>query len=193
MRRTRLLSLFVVLGLLVAACGDDDDTSTATEDTTADETAEPEDTGDDGGDADEVEDALAEGLGECGFLAGFATAFEDFDPTAMYSGTEATDFGAIFAPLAEAANDVADAAPSEIQDAFETVAEGFGAVADQLEGVVIDLSDPQSIDPEAMAQLESLDTSFGEDFEAASAEIDAWINENCADLAGEFDLDAFGS
>lgn len=192
MGRTRLLSLFVVLGLLLAACGDDDDTTAATEDTTSGEEAETEDTSD-RDDAGEVEDALAEGLGECGFLAGFATAFEDFDPTAMYSGTEATDFGAIFTPLAEAAEDVADAAPSEIQDAFRTVAEGFGAVAEQLEGVVIDLSDPQSMDPEAMAKLESLETSFGEDFEAASMEIDAWISENCADLADEFDLDAFGS
>lgn len=194
MRRTRVLSLFVVLGLLVAACGDDDDANTATEDTTADEDAETEDTDqDDSDDGDEVEDALAEGLGECGFLTGFATAFEDFDPTAMYSGTEATDFGAIFAPLAQAAHDVADAAPSEIQGAFETVAEGFGAVAEQLEGVVIDLSDPESMDPEAMAKLESLDSSFGADFEAASTEIDAWISENCADLAESFDLDAFGS
>ena len=191
MRRTRILSLFVVLGLLVGACGDDDDTSAATEDTTSGEEAETEDTGD--RDAGEVEDALAEELGECGFLAGFATAFEDFDPTAMYSGTEATDFGSIFAPLAEAADDVADAAPSEIQDAFHTVAEGFGAVAEQLEGVVIDLSDPESMDPEAMAKLESLETSFGEDFEAASTEIDTWISENCADLADNFDLDAFGS
>lgn len=193
MGRTRLLSLLVVLGLLVAACGDDDDTSTATDDTSeasedTTETTEADDT-DDGLD----EDAMAESLGECGFLAGFATAFEDFDPTAMYSGEEATDFGQIFAPLAEAAADVAEAAPSEIQDAFRTVADGFAAVADELEGVVIDLTDPEAMDPEAMAKLESLETSFGEDFESASAEIDAWMSENCADIADGFDLGGFGS
>lgn len=194
MGRTRLLSLFVVLGLLVAACGDDD-TSTATDDSvegsedTTETTAEDPDDGDGGVD----EDAMAESLGECGFLTGFATAFEDFDPTAMYSGEEATDFGQLFAPLAEAARDVADDAPSEIQDAFRTVAEGFAAVAEELDGVVIDLTDPEAMDPEAMAKLESLETSFGEDFESASTEIDTWMSENCADIADGFDLGGFGS
>lgn len=196
MGRTRLLSLLVVLGLVMAACGDDDDTSTATDDTVAEseETTEPTEAGDtDAGDEGFDEDAMAESLGECGFLAGFATAFEDFDPTAMYSGEEATDFGQLFAPLAVAASEVADAAPSEIQDAFRTVADGFTAVADELDGVVIDLTDPEAVDPEAMAKLESLETSFGEDFESASAEIDAWMSENCADIADGFDLGGFGS
>lgn len=196
MGRTRLLSLLVVLGLLVAACGDDDDTSTATDDT-AEESEDSTDTteAEDAADGDEGidEDAMAESLGECGFLAGFATAFEDFDPTAMYSGEEATDFGQIFAPLAEAARDVADDAPSEIQDAFRTVADGFGAVAEELDGVVIDLTDPEAMDPEAMAKLESLETSFGEEFESASTEIDTWMRENCADIADGFDLGGFGS
>lgn len=196
MRRFRLLSLLVALGLLVSACGDDDDTTTGTTDDTAEDDTETsatlEETTDDEP-ADIDEDALAEGLGECGFLADFATAFDDFDPTAAFSGTAAVDFGQMFTPIAKAAAAVAADAPSEIKDAFETLAEGFSTVAEQLDGVVIDMSDPQSIDPEAMAAFENLDASFGDEFDAASEEIDAWMAENCADFAEALDLENFGS
>lgn len=194
MGRIRLLPVLVALGLLAAACGDDDATTEAGDDREPTETTE--DTGsEEGGDDAVDEDEVAEELGECGFLSGFATAFEDLDPTAFTGGAsgEPTDFGALFVPLAEAAQDVADSAPDDIQDAFQTVAEGFTAVADELEGVVIDFSDPQGMDPEAMAKLESLDTSFGPEYEAASAEIETWMQENCGELAEAFDLDGFGS
>ncbi|HSP03222.1 MAG TPA: hypothetical protein VLR27_06950 [Acidimicrobiales bacterium] len=195
MHRSKIFAPLVAVALLFAACGDDDDTSTATDDTVADETTETateEETEDDGG-SDVDEEAMAEGLGECGFLTGFATAFEDFDPTAMYGGEEATDFGQIFAPLAQATQDVAEAAPEEIRDAFRTMADGFSEVAAELEGVVIDFADPESMDPEAMAKLESLGEAFGDEYEAAAEAVDAWVSENCADLADAFDLDAFGS
>lgn len=192
MRRIRLLSLLVALGLVVSACGDDDaGTTDATAEDDTETSATVEDTDDESTDVDE--DALAEGLGECGFLAEFATAFDDLDPTAALSGTEAVDFGQMFAPLAEAAEDVAAEAPSEIKEAFETLAEGFGTVAEQLDGVVIDMSDPQNIDPEAMAAFEDLDSSFGAEFDAAGEEIDAWMTENCADFAEALDLENFGS
>lgn len=192
MRRTPILALLTVLALLVSACGDDD-ASTATDDTVADATDEvSEETTEDSAGEDDGEVAAGE-TGECGFLAGFATAFEDFDPSAVYSGEEATDFGELFTPLAEAADDVAESAPEEIQEAFRTMAEGFGAVAEELDGVVLDLSDPEGMDPETMAKLESLETSFGADFEAASTEIEAWIGENCAEYAERFGLEGLGS
>lgn len=195
MHRSKILSPLVAVALLVTACGDDDDTSAATDDTVVDETTETateEETAGDGG-ADIDEETMAEGLGECGFLTGFATAFEDFDPTAVYGGEEATDFGQLFAPLAQATQDVAEAAPEEIRDAFRTMADGFSEIAAELEGVVIDFADPESMDPEAMAKLESLGEAFGDEYEAAAEEVDAWVSENCADLADTFDLDAFGS
>lgn len=196
MRFMKVFALLVVASMALGACGDDDSGETATGSTAGEETAGEETAGDetpgDGDDTGVDEDALAEGMGECGFLAGFATAFEDFEPPGV-GGTGETDFGAMFAPLADAAEDVADAAPSEIRDAFETVAEGFRTAADELEGVVLDLSDPENVDPEAMARLEELESSFSPDFEAAGEEIDAWIQDNCGDLADAFDLDAFGS
>tara|TARA_R100000306_G_scaffold52389_1_gene49242 strand:+ start:86 stop:688 length:603 start_codon:yes stop_codon:yes gene_type:complete len=200
MHRTKIFAPLVAAALLFAACGDDDDTSTATDDVTdvsdaAEDTTETEteDETDSGASEDIDEEALAEGMGECGFLAGFATAFEDFDPTTMYGGEEATDFGQLFAPLAEATQEVAAAAPDEIRDAFSTLADGFSQVAAELEGVVLDFTDPEAMDPETMAKLESLDTAFGAEYEAAAAEVDAWMTENCADIADTFDLDAFGS
>jgi hypothetical protein len=192
MRRTPLLALLTVIALLFAACGDDD-TSTATEDTVDDPTeaaTEEADVDDDGSDD---EDAFSGDLGTCGFLTGFATAFEGFDPTTIYGGGEAADLGQIFAPLAAAAQDVAEAAPAEIRDAFRSVAEGFTLAAEELEGVVLDFTDPAAMDPETMERLETLGTAFEGEYESASAEIEAWMNENCADLADRFDLDAFGS
>lgn len=197
MRRTTIVAIVAAFALLLAACGDDDatDTETGASDTVAETTEETEpETEDVTEDVTEEasgidEDALAEELGDCAFLAEFATAFEDFDPTAAFTGQDAIDFGELFTPIADAAQQVADDAPAEIEDAFRTMADGFQTVADELDGVVIDMSDPQNIDPEAMAAIENLDASFGADFEAAGAEIDAWVDENCADLAQRFDLE----
>ena len=86
-----------------------------------------------------------------------------------------------------------EATRDEIRDAFSTLADGFSQVAAELEGVVLDFTDPEAMDPETMAKLESLDTAFGAEYEAAAAEVDAWMTENCADIADTFDLDAFGS
>lgn len=190
MRRTPLLAMLAVFALLFAACGDDD-TSTATEDTVEDPTEAVTEEPDD--DEDDDEAAFSGDLGKCGFLTGFATAFEGFDPTTMYGGGEAADLGQIFAPLAAAAQDVAESAPAEIRDAFRSVAEGFTLAAEELEGVVLDFSNPEAMDPETMERLETLGTAFEGEYESASAEIEAWMNENCADLADRFDLDAFGS
>lgn len=202
MHRSKIFAPLIAIALLFASCGDDDDTSTATDDTVADveegtedgtEDAAEDVTEEDDDDPDIDEEALAAGMGDCAFLVGFAAAFEDFDPTTMYGGDEATDFGQLFAPLAAATQDVAESAPAEIRDAFRTMADGFSALAAELEGVVLDFSDPESMDPETMAKLEGLGDAFDEEYEAAAAEVDAWMTENCADLAENFDLDAFGS
>lgn len=189
MRSLRFIALLFATTVLLTACGDDDDTSAATDDTStpADDTASD----DQGDDADEGAGSGA-ALGRCGFLAGFAPAFEEFDPNAMYGGAEAVDYGQIFEPMARAMSDVAGSAPSEIRDSFEVMADRFQEAADQLQGVVIDFSDPTSIDPEAAAALESFGERFDDEFEAASDQVSDWIDANCAELADVFDLDAFG-
>lgn len=190
MRPSRALVPVAALALLLAACGDDD-TTTAADDTTVDDTTADTGDGDARDDAGDDDRREVPGVGSCGFLAGFAPAFEDFDPTTMYGGGEAIDYGQIFEPMARAMSDVASSAPSEIRDSFETMAERFEEVADRLEGVVIDLSDPMGIDPEAASRLEALETSFDDEFEAASDQVGEWLEANCSDFADVFDLDAF--
>lgn len=192
MSRRRLLpvSLLAVLGLVFAACGDDDDIATSSEDTQPDVDADVDDA--DAPDEGLDEDAFSGDLGECGFFVEFATAFDEIDPASLFATGEEIDFGSFFGPLADEFEDVAAAAPDEIRDAFRTVADGFSDVAEELEGVVIDLSDPESIDPETTAKLEALESGFGAEFDAASEEIDAWMEANCPDFADELDLESFG-
>lgn len=175
-RMLRLLALFAALGLVLSACGDDDD-STATDDGAAQEDGEASDddgssdVGEEAEDAAEeaAEDAIASEVGEeCAFLGKFAAtgfdgAFDDVDPF--------NDGGASFQTLAEQFDEVADAAPDEIKDAFSTLAEGISTLAEALEGV--DMSDPESFDP---AAFEAIDD---ETYVQAGEEVEAWLAENC--------------
>lgn len=170
MRPTRhpALHLLAALALLLAACGDDDSASNAEQ---------------------QAEDAISDRLGgECGFLAEFAGVMDDFDPTSAMGSGGSIDFGEFYGELADEFHEVADAAPDDIQDSFQVMADAVTSAAEQLEGVELDTSDPQNMDPEALAALESLDESFGEEFSDATQEVDDWIQENCSGLADDFDL-----
>lgn len=178
-----VLLAVIAMSLALTGCGDDDSSD---DDAPADNAAE--DTSDDGADdaasdqgsADEDPAVDPSDLdfdldGDCAFLANFATGIDEaFDPSAVM-----TDGGDAYAGFAEQFREVADAAPDEIKDAFETMADGMDQFAEAFSGV--DLSDPANIDPEALESLENLGNGPGEEFEAASAEIEAWINQNCAD------------
>ena len=160
----RVFVLLLLMGAAVA-CGDDDSSD-------GDASAQSE---------EEAEQAAEEAIeaevgGECGFLGKFAgTGFDTaFDPT-----TAMTEGGEAFSLLADEVQEVADAAPGEISDAFQTLADGFEQFAEVF--AEVDLSNPQAIDPEVFEQFEQ---GPGEDFEAAAEEIDAWIQENCSGLTG---------
>jgi hypothetical protein len=171
----RLLALLTALTLVLAACGDDD-TSSATDDTTQDDGGEP--AGDDSSE-DDAEDAAEDAIddqvgGDCGFLGEFATTGFDeaFDVEGALSGEGTEAFGAI----AEEFQEVADAAPDEIQDAFSTLAEGMEALAEAFADV--DFSDPSSIDPTVFEQIDD------ERYQEASEEVEAWMSEHCPDIVG---------
>ena len=168
-RIIRVLAPFAILALL-AACGDDDDASTAAEDVD-DVLDESEDEAEDA-----AEDVIEGKLGDdCGFLGEFAGAGLD-QAFAIDPATAMADGGANFAAAAEEFQEVADAAPDEIEDAFRTLAEGMEALATALSGA--DFSDPESFDPSAFEALEN------EDFEQAAQEVDAWVREHCGDVTG---------
>lgn len=175
-----VLLAVVAMALALTACGDDDSSDDAAP---ADDAAQ--DTSDDAA-ADEAgtdEDAAVDpsdldfDLGECGFLANFGDeGFEEaFDPSALMTGG-----GDAYSALADQFHEVADAAPDDIQDAFQTMAEGMDQFAEVFSD--IDLSDPANIDPEALESLEAIGDGPGAEFEAASAEIEDWINQNCANV-----------
>lgn len=179
--RLALACLAVAFAMFVAACGGDDD------DTTTDAGGSGSGDSQSESDAEQAaEDAIGANLGgECSFLGKFAGVGleESFDPSAAFAEGGEVDFGALYGPLAEEFGEVADAAPSEIKDAFQTMTEALGTLADQLDGVTLDFSDPTNIDPEAMAKFEELGEVFEDSkFEDASNEIEAWIESNCENV-----------
>ena len=180
------LSTLVALGLLAGACGDDGGDETATDETT-DTTADEATDSTEGDESDVDLDLDGVDVGECGFLAGAVEEFANVDPTALLGAGGPVDFGAFFAPVADAIAAVAGDAPSEIRPQFELLAATLGNIADELEGVVIDFTDPEGPDPETLAKLEALETSFTPEVDAANEEISAWVEANCPDLSDEFE------
>lgn len=184
--RLRLLALVAAVAVFVAACGDDDNVA-SNDDSSSETDGESNETENRAEDA--VSDQFADQLGEkCGFLAEFVgVGFEGaFDPSAAMTG-ETFNFSEAFAPIAKEFQEVAAAAPDEIQDAFQTMADGFDELVEQFEDVEVDFSDPQNIDPEALEAFDSIDTAFDSDeLNEASEEIEAWIGDNCEDAEGLF-------
>ena len=74
---------------------------------------------------------------------------------------------------------IAEQAPDEIRDAMETLADGYAAMAEALEG--FDLSDPQSFsDPELQEQLASLEDTFNEEYQEAATTVSEYISAECS-------------
>jgi len=79
---------------------------------------------------------------------------------------------------AAALSAVADAAPSEIRDAFQTLAKAVGAYAEALQGV--DLSSGEAPSPETLAKITAATSSFDNaEVTAASEAISKWTEDNC--------------
>lgn len=169
-RRIGAMTLAVVLGVGLTACGGGDDdaeagtttTEAATDDTTAD------DSGSDGADASDL-------LG--GDCAAFAEAFANAGE-ASGSALSGDDAG-----LEEAAaffSEVADQVPDEIADDFEVFANAYAEFAQAMADADIDLSNPSAADPEAMAELQTIMESFSSDeVQEASNNITAYMSEHC--------------
>lgn len=183
-RKFRLLvALLAAFTLFLGACGDDDDSASAGDDVSADEDSasdgddasddssdDPDDTASDDDDSDDDSGSPDVGAltGDCAFLGEFADsgldeAFDEADPF--------TDGGAGFQALAEEFQEVADAAPGEIEEDFQTLAALMQEMAKAFADV--DLSDPESFDPSAFEDFDEAK------FEEAGQRIEAWMRENC--------------
>ncbi len=169
MLRCTRLALVALLALTGAACGGDDDGGDdgATEDVTTDGGG-----ADDGGDGGDDGDLAAGLLDEdCQFL--LAGAY--LNPLAAAVPGSDVDFD----ESQEQLQAIADEAPDEIEDAMETLAEGFAAMAEAFED--IDLSDPQAFaDPDLQSELAELEEVFDDEYEAAGETVNDYIEESCS-------------
>lgn len=156
------LALVAVLGLGLVACGDGKKVaSNATTTTTGS-------SGTDGADAYDF-------TGDCAdFLAAFSGASASIG--AAFSGGADAD-------LEEAANyfeNVGDKLPKEIRVDFEVFAEAYRDFAKAMADADIDFSDPSSMDPEQMSELQALGDAFSDPkVTEASANIEAYMEANC--------------
>lgn len=170
------IALMAAMAMVLGACGDDDAADVASDDSKTDDSKDDDATSDDDSDGD----GIGTFSGECGFFAEFGDEdfLSGFDPTGLGEDGP-VDFGEFYEPLAAQMRELADNAPSDIEDAFQTLADSFETVAEKLKGVDLDFSDPANMDPKALEAFSSLETTFDDEFEAASAEIEAWVSANC--------------
>lgn len=180
MRWIGVPAVLAALALAVAGCGGSDSSSEAegSDDTVTIETVADDSTTTDAMEPDETEptapdlDLSGSGLSdECQELveasAEYAEAFSQI-------GTETFDLQG----SAEAIQAIADSAPEEIRDAFQTLAAAVATYAEALEGV--DLTSGATPDPETLAKITQATQVFSSaDVAEASQAISTWTEENC--------------
>lgn len=164
MRGHQRLSAVVVvaaLGLAAVACGGSD---TAAKDTTT--TAAKD------GASGNVD--VSAFTGDCGALsAAFASAGASI--RAAYTGA-----GADVEKAAEYFRTVADKLPKDIRADFALFADAYAAFAKAMVDAKIDVSDPSSVSPEKLAELEAISKEFSSPAIAkASANVQAYIQKTC--------------
>lgn len=157
-----------VLALAAAGCGGDDGDAVAPAETTVEETV---------GETTESMETTEE-------------TTEDVDLGDL--SDECTELAAIGAKIAQAAGaqggdldtsaeyfaELADAAPDEIKDDLEVFAEEFAAFAEAIAGV--DLSGGTTPSADDIAKIQEATAAFDDPrIQEASANIEAWAQENC--------------
>lgn len=169
--RFRAFSLLIVL--LLAACGGsatpDADDPGDTDDPTTTTTATVDDD-------DDTDDGQTSGLpaGEC---LSIGVALSQAASLGMLGQSgDVTD-------AADSLSSMAGAAPAEIADDFEILAEAYAAFAAALEDAGVDFNDPGSLSsPEAQAALAAAGEAFAApEVEEASNNISDYMDEVCED------------
>ena len=180
-----VIASFALLVFAFAGCGGDDNSAsgdttttetTTTEDTTTDtETTETETTETETTEEEDTDTTETSALGDdfansenCQEFASIGTRISD-----ALTGTGAGNLE----DAKEAFDELTAAAPDEIKDDFQVIADAYSKMVDALQGV--DLSDPN---PDA-ATLQKL-TQLGQDLDQpaltqASTNIATWAQENC--------------
>ncbi len=162
---------------VLAACGTGTTTAPPPETTTVEldtTTSEPATTA-----SSSAEDAASAGFLAVGGCYEASVAVSAAMSTALAGSLAELGIEAETSPEVDLARLAADA-PEEIADDLTTVANVLGAYYETLAAAGVDLSDPATLTPEAVAAIEeaaaALDTP---EFQDASNRITAWFEENC--------------
>lgn len=160
-KRLGSLALALTLGLTMVACGGGDDDKASTEDSTTT-------TGSDDG------DGIAAFTEDCAELTqAFAGAYASIGAGFGAGGSELDD-------AAEYFENVADKLPKEIRADFQLFAEAYGEFAKAMAEADIDMSNPASMDPDQMEELQKIGESLeGPEIEEASANVQAYLEAKC--------------
>jgi hypothetical protein len=159
------------LALVGAGCGGDDEeaadetTVVVTDTLGTDDTTE--DTTDDGTTTDDSDDPLLFASEDCRELAAAASALGSAfaSPGSQVEGSEAFE-------------ELADRIPDEIEDDFQVLAEAYSSYADVIADIDIQPGEvPSAEDLQALQQ--ALATIDQQEVTQASANITAWVTENC--------------
>jgi hypothetical protein len=154
----RIVVLLVLGSLLLAACGGDDEEA-------------PDETGGGVGDGG-VAGVIA--AGECAEVAAAMAAAAQ--GTAAAASGSAADLEQGVAQM-EA---FAQAAPDEIQDDLQTIADGYRALTEVLQIADFDPASGEAPPPEVIAELEQVSQDLqSEDFQAAVDRVNAYIQGGC--------------
>jgi len=167
----RLLTLAVVLvlALVAAGCGDDDETSgdtvtieTTTDDTTTDETTTDEDT---------TEETFGDSLAseDCQELISASSALGS-----AFAGVQGDDLG----DSSEAFSQYADQAPEEIRGDLQIMAETYEAYAEAIGDIGLEPGETPSQE-QALEFQQALSSIDLEEFTAASQRFTTWAATNC--------------
>ena len=177
-----VIASFALLVFAFAGCGGDDNgasgdttttettTTTTTEETTTDTETETTTTEDE--DTDTTETSA---LGD-----DFATSENCREFTEIGSRLSEAFTGAGSTDLDEASDAFAEltaAAPAEIKDDFQVIADAYNKLADALQGVDLSSTNP---DPQALAKLAQISQDLDQaKLTQASTNISTWAQENC--------------
>lgn len=161
MRRIGAVVLTAVLGLGLVACGSDskDDASGTTTE------------------ADVSGDVAASAFaGDC---AAFVNAFAGAGAS-VGSAFSGTSDAADLEKVAEYFEEVADKLPKDIRADFQIFAQAYADFAKAMAEANIDFSNPASMNPEALAELEKLGKAFEDSkVQEASDRVQAYVDANC--------------
>jgi hypothetical protein len=165
------LAAVLVLALVAAGCGGDDETSgdgdtitieTTTDDTTTDETTTDEDT---------TEETFGDSLAseDCQELISASSALGS-----AFSGVQGDDLG----DSSEAFSEYADQAPEEIRGDLQIMAETYEAYAEAIGDIGLEPGDTPSAE-QALEFQQALTSIDLEEFTAASQRFTTWAATNC--------------